>query len=256
MTTTRTPLVAGNWKMNTTIEEAVTLIKTMQPHLHKIQGVEKVICPPFVALNAARAITHGSTVKLGAQNMFYEEKGAFTGEIAPGMLQDICDFVIIGHSERRQYFGETNEMINKKLKAAIQHNLKPILCIGETSEENEAGKTREVLGGQLMGCSDRLYFMSGMVIAYEPLWAIGTGKNASGEDANRTINFIRQFVSRLHGNGIANTARILYGGSVTAANIAELMHQPDIDGALVGGASLKANDFVSIVSRASEIKGL
>ena len=228
----------------------------MQPQLHKIQGVEKVICPPFVSLNAARAITRGSTVKLGAQNMFYEEKGAYTGEVSPLMLEGLCDYVILGHSERRRYFNETDEIINKKIKAAVQHSLKPILCVGETSEENEADQTREVLGKQLMNCSDRLYFMSGMVIAYEPLWAIGTGKNASGDEANRTIGFIRQFVSRLHGNGIANTVRILYGGSVTASNIAEFMHTPDIDGALVGGASLKADEFVSIVKQATDIKGL
>jgi triosephosphate isomerase len=253
---TRTPLIAGNWKMNNTIEEAVNLIKAMHPQLHKIQGVEKVICPPFVSLANARVIVRGSTVKLGAQNVYYEEKGAFTGEISPLMLEGLCEYVIIGHSERRRYFGETDESINKKLKAAVNHALKPILCIGETLEENEAGQTREVLGKQLIGCSDRLYFMSGMVIAYEPLWAIGTGKNASGDEADRTIGFIRQFISRLHGGGIANTARILYGGSVTAANIGEFMHKPDIDGALVGGASLKADEFVSIVKQASEIKGL
>lgn len=253
---TRTPLIAGNWKMNTTIEEAVNLIKTMQPQLHKINGVEKVICPPFVSLNAAKVIIKGSTIKLGAQNMYYHEKGAYTGEISPLMLKDLCEYVILGHSERRQYFGETDDIINKKIKAAVQHNLKPILCVGETSEENESGKTREIIGKQLMGCSDRLYFMSGMVIAYEPLWAIGTGKNASGDEANRTINFIRQFVSRLHGSGIANTVRILYGGSVTAANISEFMNKPDIDGALVGGASLKADEFISIVKQSSEIKGL
>lgn len=253
---TRTPLVAGNWKMNTNLEEAVNLIKTMQPQLNKIQGVEKVLCPPFISLTAARGLIKGSTVKLGAQNMFYEEKGAFTGEVSCLMLKDLCDYVILGHSERRQYFGETDDIINKKIKLAVQHNLKPILCVGETSEENEAGQTREVLGAQLIKCSDKLYFMSGMVIAYEPLWAIGTGKNASGVDANRTINFIRQFISRMHGNGIANTVRILYGGSVNAGNMSEFMHQQDIDGALVGGASLKADDFVSIVKQASEIKGL
>jgi triosephosphate isomerase (TIM) len=253
---TRTPLVAGNWKMNTNLEEAVNLIKTMQSQLNKIQGVEKVLCPPFISLMAAKNLTRNSTVKIGAQNMFNEEKGAFTGEISAHMLKDLCEYVILGHSERRQYFGETDELINKKIKAAVQHNLKPILCIGETSEENEAGQTREVLGGQLIKCSDKLYFMSGMVIAYEPLWAIGTGKNASGVDANRTINFIRQFISRMHGSGIANTVRILYGGSVNAANMSEFMHQQDIDGALVGGASLKADDFVSIVKQASEIKGL
>ena len=253
---TRTPLIAGNWKMNTTLDDAINLIKTMQPGLHKIQGVEKVLCPPFISLMAARAIIKGSTVKLGAQDVFYEEKGAYTGEISPLMLAGLCEYVIIGHSERRQYFGETDEIINKKIKAAIKVGLKPIFCIGETSEENEAGQTREVLGRQIIACSDRVYLMSGMVIAYEPIWAIGTGKSATGDDANRTIGFIRQFIARMHGTGIGNTARILYGGSVTAANIAEYMRKTEIDGALVGGASLKADDFVSIVKQASEIKGL
>jgi triosephosphate isomerase (TIM) len=253
---TRTPLIAGNWKMNTNLEEAVNLIKTMQSPLHKVQGVEKVICPPFISLNAARAIVKGSTVKLGAQNMFYQEKGAFTGEISPLMLEGLCEYVILGHSERRQYFGETDDIINKKVKTAVQHALKPILCVGETSEENEAGQTKEVIGKQVIACSDKIYYMSGLVIAYEPLWAIGTGKNASGEEAQRTVGFIRQFISRLHGSGIANATRILYGGSVTAANIGEFMNKPDIDGALVGGASLKADDFVSIVRQASNIKGL
>jgi triosephosphate isomerase len=253
---TRTPLIAGNWKMNTGLEEAVTLIKTMQPGLNKIQGVEKVLCPPFISLMAARGLTRGSSVKIGAQNVYFEEKGAFTGEVSPLMLKDLCEYVILGHSERRHIFGETNEDIDKKVKAVIKNGLKPIFCIGETLEENEAGQTREVLGRQIMASSDKIIFMSGMVIAYEPVWAIGTGKAATADDANKTIGFIRQFVSRLHGSGIANTVRILYGGSVTAANIAELMRKPEIDGALVGGASLKADDFVSIVKQASEIKGL
>ena len=252
----RTPLVAANWKMNTTVDEAVSLIKTMQPNLHRIQGVEKVLCPPFVSLVLARGIVKSSSVKLGAQNVFYEEKGAFTGEISPLMLAGLCEYVIIGHSERRQYFGETNEMIDKKIKAAIKAGLKPIFCVGETLEENEAGQTREVLGRQLIASSDRFYFLSGLVIAYEPIWAIGTGKSASGDDANKTIGFIRQFISRQHGSGIANTVRILYGGSVNAANIAEFMRKSEIDGALVGGASLKADDFVSIVKQASDIKGV
>jgi triosephosphate isomerase len=251
----RMPLIAGNWKMNTTIEEAVNLIKTMQPELNKIHGVEKVLCPPFVSLMAARAIIKGSTVKLGAQNVFYEEKGAFTGEISPLMLAGLSDYVIIGHSERRHYFGETNEFIDKKIKAAIKSGLKPIFCVGETLEENEAGQTKEVLGRQLMASSDRFIFLSGCVIAYEPIWAIGTGKSASGDDANKTIGFIRQFISHLHGRGIANTVRILYGGSVTGSNIVEFMKKSDIDGALVGGASLKADDFVSIARQAAEIKG-
>jgi triosephosphate isomerase len=252
----RTPLIVGNWKMNTTLAEAIDLIKTMQSGLHKIQGVEKVLCPPYVALVAARAIVKGSSVKLGAQNVFYEEKGAYTGEISPLMLADLCEYVIVGHSERRQHFGETNEIIDKKVKAAVKRGLKPILCVGETLEENEAGQTKEVLGKQLIAASDRLYYLSGLVIAYEPVWAIGTGKSASGDEANRTMGFIRQFIDRLHGKGIANTARILYGGSVTSGNIAEFMQKPEIDGALVGGASLKADEFLSIVKQASEIKGL
>ena len=252
----RTPLIAGNWKMNTTIEEAVNLIKTMQPNLEKIKGVEKVICPPFVSLMAARAIVRVSTVKLGAQNVFYEEKGAFTGEVSPAMLAGLCDYVIIGHSERRQYFGETDEMIDKKINAAVKAGLRPIFCVGETLEENEAGQTREVLGRQLLASSDRFYFLGGCVLAYEPVWAIGTGKSASSDDANKTIGFIRQFVSKQHGNGIANTVRILYGGSVNSANIAEFMRKSDIDGALVGGASLRADEFLSIVKQASEIKGV
>ncbi len=252
----RTPLIAGNWKMNTTIDEAINLIKTMLPALQKIQGVEKVLCPPFVSLMAARALIKGSTIKLGAQNVFYEDKGAFTGEISPPMLAGLCDYVIIGHSERRHYFGETDEMIDKKIKAALKSGLKPIFCVGETLEENEAGQTKDVLGRQLMASSDRFYFLSGCVIAYEPVWAIGTGKSASGDDANKTISFIRQFISRRHGSGIANTVRILYGGSVTAANIAEFMRKSDIDGALVGGASLRADEFVSIVKQASDIKGV
>ena len=252
----RTPLIAGNWKMNTTIEEAVNLIKSLQPALEKIKGVEKVICPPFISLMAARGLIKGSTTKLGAQSVFYEEKGAFTGEISPLMLAGLCDYCIIGHSERRQYFGETDEIISKKIKAAVKAGLRPIFCVGETLEENEAGQTRDVLGRQLLASSDRFYFLGGCVIAYEPVWAIGTGKSASADNANKTIGFIRQFISKQHGSGIANTVRILYGGSVNAANIAEFMRKSDIDGALVGGASLRADEFVSIVKQASDIKGV
>src|SRR4030042_5322605 len=190
----RPPLIVGNWKMNPTIEEAVNLIKTMQPNLEKIKGVEKVICPPFVSLIAARAIVRVSTVKLGAQNVFYEEKGAFTGEVSPAMLAGLCDYVIIGHSERRQYFGETDEMIDKKIKAAVKAGLRPIFCVGETLEENEAGETREVLGRQLLASSDRFCFLGGCGFAYEPVWAIGPGKSASPDGGNKTIGFIRQFI--------------------------------------------------------------
>jgi triosephosphate isomerase len=252
----RIPMIAGNWKMNTTVDDAVKLVKSMLSGLDKVSSIEKVICPPFVSLAAVRDLIKGSSVKLGAQNMFYEEKGAFTGEISPLMLADLCEYVVIGHSERRQYFGETSEMIDKKVKAAVESELKPILCIGERLEENEAGRTEEVLRQQLMASSDRLYFVGGLVIAYEPVWAIGTGKSATGEEANKTIGFIRQLVSHKHGNSIADSIRILYGGSVTAENIAEFMKQPEIDGALVGGASLKADDFLSIAKQTSEIRGL
>ncbi len=250
----RMPLIAGNWKMNTTVKEAVDLIKKMAGPLNKIQGVEKVICPPFVSLAPAQAILKGSNVKLGAQNVFYEEKGAYTGEISPPMLADLCEYVIIGHSERRQIIGETNDVINRKVRAVINVGLKPILCIGETAKENEEGKMQDVLGRQIFTCSDKLYFLSGMVIAYEPIWAIGTGKSATGDDANKTIGFIRGFVSRLHTPDLADAVRILYGGSVNATNINEFMSQPEIDGALVGGASLQPEDFISIVKQASESK--
>jgi triosephosphate isomerase len=249
-------MIAGNWKMNTTIEEAINLIKTLQPLLQKIQGVEKVICPPFVSLMAARGLTKGSNIKIGGQNVYFKEKGAFTGEVSPPMLAGLCDYVILGHSERRQIFGETNELINEKIKAVIKAGMKPIFCIGETLDENEAGQTQEVLARQLLASSERYYFLNGCVVAYEPIWAIGTGKSASADGAAKTIGFIRAFIAHLHDKGIANTVRILYGGSVTADNIADFMKKADIDGALVGGASLRADEFTSIVKQASQIKGV
>ena len=252
----RTPLIAGNWKMNTTVNDAVKLVRSMLGGLDKVSGIEKVLCPPFVSLAAIRDVIKGSSVKLGAQNVFYEDKGAFTGEISPLMLADLCEYVIIGHSERRQYFNETGDFIDKKVQAALRVDLKPILCIGERLEENEAGRTEEVLSRQLMASSDRLYYLGGLVIAYEPIWAIGTGKSATGEQANRTIGFIRQIIAHQHGDDIAGAVRILYGGSVTADNIAEFMRQPEIDGALVGGASLKDDDFLSIARQTSELRGI
>jgi triosephosphate isomerase len=249
-------MIAGNWKMNTTIDDAVKLVKKMLPEIDKVRGVEKVVCPPFVSLAAVKAVIKGSTVKLGAQNLFYEEKGAYTGETSALMLAGMCDYVIIGHSERRQYFGETPEIIDKKIKAAMKNLLKPIFCIGESLAENEAGKTEEVLTRQCLASSDRLYFFGGMVIAYEPVWAIGTGKSATGEQANKTIGFIRQLVRKKHGSEIADNVRILYGGSVNAANIAEFMKEAEVDGALVGGASLKADDFTSITQQAAKVAGV
>jgi triosephosphate isomerase len=250
----RVPMIAANWKMNTTVREAVELVGKMRLELDRIDNVDKVLCPPFVSLAAIKEMTKGSTIKLGAQNLYYEEKGAFTGEISPQMVADLCEYVIIGHSERRHYFGETIDIVDKKVRAALKVGLKPILCIGESAEENKADKTEEVLTRQLSS-STRQYFEDGMVIAYEPIWAIGTGVAATSEQANQTIGFIRSYITEEQGRGIAQDVRILYGGSVTAENIAEFVRQPEIDGALVGGASLKANEFLSIVKQTAEIKG-
>ena len=250
----RVPMIAGNWKMNTTVSEAIELVNEMFQGLDQIDNVDKVICPPFVSLAAIKELIKGSTIKLGAQNLYFEEKGAYTGEISPLMLADLCEFVIVGHSERRQYFNETIEVVGKKVQAALKVGLTPILCIGESLEENEAGKTEEILTRQLSSPSARLYYLGGLILAYEPIWAIGTGRAATGRQANETIGFIRRHIAQQYGKGIAQEVRILYGGSVTADNIAEFINQPEIDGALVGGASLKASEFLSIVRQTSEIK--
>ena len=252
----RVPIIAGNWKMNTTVSEATELVNEMRQGLDEIDNVDKVICPPFISLAAVRELIKGSSIKLGAQNIYFEEKGAYTGEISPLMLAELCEFVIVGHSERRQYFDETGEIINRKVQAALKAGLKPILCIGERLEENEAGRTEEVITQQLKASSTRKYYVSGLIIAYEPVWAIGTGKAATSKQVNKTIGFIRQVISQKCCNRVAQETRILYGGSVTAANIAEFISQPEIDGALVGGASLKADQFLSIVKQTSEIGGL
>jgi len=249
----RTPLIAGNWKMNTTLPEAVALVREMLPELDRIDNVDKVVCPPFISLAAVKGVIEGSSVRLGAQNLYFEEKGAYTGEISPPMLAGLCHFVIIGHSERRHYFNETVELIDKKIKAALKFGLKPILCVGETTKENEAGQTEAVLTRQLASTSSDA-FSTDLVLAYEPVWAIGTGKAASGQQANETIGFIRHYISKSHGREIAQGLRILYGGSVTPDNIAEFIQQPEIDGALVGGASLKADQFLGIVRQTSSLK--
>jgi len=250
----RVPMIAGNWKMNTTISEAVVLANEIRRELDAIGDIEKVICPPFISLAAVGELIRGSSIKLGAQNMYFEEKGAYTGEISPPMLAELCEFVIIGHSERRQYFNETNETVNKKIHAALRIGLKPILCIGEKLEENEAGKTEKVVTNQLESSLAGINHLDGLTIAYEPIWAIGTGRAATGEQANETIGLIRRNLAELQGKEIAAEVRILYGGSVTAANIAEFVNQPEIDGALVGGASLKASEFSGIVRQTSEIR--
>jgi len=250
----RVPLIAGNWKMNTTLDEAVKLVAAMRPGLDAVQGVEKVVCPPFISLSAVKEALKRSTVKLGAQNLYFEEKGAYTGEVSPSMLAGLCEFVIIGHSERRQYFGDTDEVVNKKLRAALKAGLKPVLCVGERLEQNEAGKTREVVTGQVKAGLAGVGYSPDMVIAYEPIWAIGTGRAATGAQANETVGLIRRQFAELYGKENAAKLRILYGGSVTAENIAEFVSQDEIDGGLVGGTSLKADQFLSIVRQTSEIK--
>ena len=251
----RTPLIAANWKMNTTVSEAVALTHAILVAIDRIYGVEKVICPPFISLAAVGKIIRDSSLKLGAQNMHFEEKGAYTGEISPLMLAGLCRFVIIGHSERRHYFNETDEIINKKMKTALKFKIKPILCIGEKPDENEAGRTSEIVSRQLESALAGLGSLSETVIAYEPIWAIGTGRSATGKQANETIGFIRHRIAALYNEETASIIRILYGGSVTADNISEFIRQPEIDGALVGGASLKAGQFTGIIKQTAEITG-
>jgi triosephosphate isomerase len=250
----RLPIIAGNWKMNTTVEQAIELVQEMRGRLDKIEGVEKVLCPPFVSLTAVSELIADSSIRLGAQNLYFEEKGAYTGEVSPLMLAGLCEYVILGHSERRQYFGETDEIVNRKVKAALKVGLKPILCVGERLEENEAGKTEEVVTRQVKGALAGIDSPQGLVIAYEPIWAIGTGKAATGEQANTTIGLIRHTVSQSYSKQFAQAIRLQYGGSVTSANIAEFVAQSEIDGALVGGASLKAMEFLRIVEQTAQAK--
>lgn len=254
----RIPLVAGNWKMYKTIAEARQLVPELVGGLDPIEGVEKAVCPPFTALLPVKALLEGSSIRLGAQNMHWENSGAYTGEISPLMVAELCTYVIIGHSERRAYFGETDETVNKKVKAAYAAGLIPILCVGETLQENEAGKTGEVVerqvkrGLQEISLAPEKDGSIPLVIAYEPVWAIGTGRAASGEDANTVVQkYIRPSLAQLFGAAIAQSVRVLYGGSVKASNASEFFNQPEIDGALVGGASLKADEFIGIVKAAA-----
>ena len=252
----RKPLISGNWKMNTKLEEAENLVRAMVAELDSIDNVEKVLCPPFISLAAIKELIKGTSIELGAQNMYFEDKGAYTGEISPIMLTSLCDFVILGHSERRQYFAETDELINKKVKKALESRLKPILCVGESLEDNEAGRTERKITKQVNAGLAGISPTSQLVIAYEPIWAIGTGKAATGKQANATISLIRSIVTNLWDKKTAEAVRLLYGGSVTSSNIAEFIAESDIDGALVGGASLKADEFVSIVKQTASIKSI
>jgi triosephosphate isomerase len=250
----RRPIVAGNWKMYMTSAEARVLLSELLPGLSAIQGVEIVLCPPFLSILPVAALVEGTSIGVGAQNMHWETSGAYTGEVSAPMLAEFCKYVIIGHSERRTFFGETDLSVNRKVKSAVTHGLIPIMCVGETLAENEAGITSEIVTRQLKDGLDGIeaQTIATLVIAYEPVWAIGTGRAATAEGANRVIaDIIRKELHDLYGDELAQTVRILYGGSVKASNAAELFMQSDIDGALVGGASLKASEFVPIVIAAS-----
>ena len=245
----RKPIIAGNWKMHKTIAEALGFVSDIKDRVNN-EKVEAVICAPFTLLKDLKEATKGTSIKIGAQNMHFEEKGAFTGEISPLMLKELyMDYVIIGHSERRQYFNETNETVNKKVLKALEVGIDPILCVGETLEEREAGNTNDVCKVQVEKALENVSKedIAKVVIAYEPIWAIGTGKTATSEDANDVIAYIRQVVANLY-KDLANEVRIQYGGSVKPSNVGEIMNQSDIDGALVGGASLEANDYIQLVN--------
>jgi triosephosphate isomerase (TIM) len=248
----RTPCIAANWKMNKTSAEAAEFVRQILPGLEAVKGVERVLCPPFTALPAIAPLLQGTAIGLGAQNMHWEEKGAFTGEISPAMVKEWCGYVIVGHSERRGLFGETDDMVARKVLAALAKDLVPILCVGETLSENEAGQTDAVCRRQMQAAFTALTAEQAakVIVAYEPIWAIGTGRAAKGPDANKVVaDSIRPVLEKKYGAPLAQGTRVLYGGSVTPPNIAEFLAQPDIDGALVGGASLKM-DFVEIVKAA------
>jgi len=251
----RVPLIAGNWKMHKTLSEAVSFASALKGQLEEGgRGVEVAVCPPFTALAGVSEVLKESGINVGAQDVFWEEKGAFTGEISPPMLADLgCRYVIIGHSERRQYFGETDSAVNRKTRAALRWDLVPIVCVGETLSEREGGAALRVVERQLRGGLEGLlpHQAAGLVIAYEPVWAIGTGVNASPRDAQEMIAFIRRTVGEMYGGRAAESVRILYGGSVSPANAASILAEPDIDGALVGGASLDLASFLTIVDAAA-----
>ncbi len=254
----RRPIIAGNWKMNKTADEAMDLVEEMIDDLDAVEGTTVVLCPPFVGLYPLVDLVEQSSVMLGAQNMHSEEAGAYTGEISPIMVADLCDYVILGHSERRQYFGETDASVNQKVKLAFEHSLIPIMCVGETLAQREAGVTERVGGSQLRLGLEGVppHQAREIVIAYEPIWAIGTGRAATPQDANATIAYLRQNLRDLYSPVVSGAVRILYGGSVTASNVRDLMNQPELDGALVGGASLKPDEFVRICAVTAELKGI
>lgn len=249
----RKPIVAGNWKMNKTVAEARELVAAMVGELGGVTQADVVFCPPFMAVpDVARAVA-GTHIGVGAQDLYWEKSGAYTGEVSPAMVAEFCQYVIIGHSERREHFGETDESVNKKIKAALAIGLKPIVCIGESLALRQANQTEPWIEGQVQGALYGLSAeqVSGLILAYEPIWAIGTGLAATSAEAERVCGqVVRETVRVLYGDAVAEAVRVQYGGSVSAANAAELFAQPNIDGGLVGGASLKAADFITIVKAA------
>jgi triosephosphate isomerase (TIM) len=254
----RTPIIAGNWKMYKTPKESVEFVKELIPLLSSFTGAECVVGPTFVALEGVATALKDTNIKVSAQSVHWETQGAYTSQISPAMLQGLVEYVIVGHSECRAYLNETNETVNKKAKALLAHGLKPIIAVGESLEQNEAGETTEFVGGQVRAALEGISAeeMANIVIAYEPIWAIGTGKSASSELANSIISMIRSTVRELYGDAVADALRIQYGGSVKPSNMLEYMSQPDIDGALVGGAALKADSFTELIKLAIEAKGM
>jgi len=254
----RTPIIAGNWKMFKTVSEAVAFVQELAPRLESFSTVEKIVCPPFIALVPVAEALRGTAIKVGAQNMHWEKQGAFTSQIAAPMLQSWVEYVILGHSECRAQLGETDEIVNKKARAALAHGLKPIIAVGESLEQNEAGETDTFVGGQVRAALQGIAAadLPNIIIAYEPIWAIGTGKSASGEIAQQIVGgTIRATLEALYGAEAAAIVRLQYGGSVKPENMAEYMSQPDIDGALVGGAALKVEDFTRLIEIAAQTKG-
>ena len=244
------PIIAGNWKMNNTKAEAEELITALKPLVKDVTRTDVVVCVPFTCIEKVKKLVKGSKIKVGAQNVAWADKGAFTGEISAAMLKEVgAEYVIIGHSERRQYFGETDKSVNMRLMQALKNELKPIVCVGEMLDERNGGKTETVLRAQLEGGLEGISAedMKNVVIAYEPVWAIGTGVTATAEQANTTIKFIRKTLAKMFTRPVANKVRIQYGGSMNAKNASELMAMSDIDGGLIGGASLKAEDFSKVV---------
>lgn len=250
-------IIAGNWKMNKTSFEAIELINLLKREINGIEEVDVVVCPPFTALADARDTLLESGIRLGAQNLYWEDSGAFTGEVSAPMLKELgVEYVIIGHSERRQFFGETDETVNKRIRAALKHELLPIVCVGESLKEREAGKTFDVIKAQIGGSLKDLSAeeMGKIILAYEPVWAIGTGKTATPAQAQEVHQFIRNELREIFNPELAEEIRIQYGGSVKPDNARELMSQMDIDGALVGGASLKCSDFAGIIKNCSVVQ--